>query len=242
MKSRQIGAVAAALVMSVSVAACGSSGGSYTALTKATFAKAVSDAAAKSTSVHEAATTSSASKLTVAADFNFQGSGAAQISLVATVGGKASTITWRVVGGDAYVQIPSGKDAGKWGKVPSSVANGNTANLNPKTLAALYEKDADSITYVGQTTIGGQPVRHYRVVLPTSSLGSSLASLMASAPSLANLKTISQDVYLSDSNLLQRIVVAYPEPIGSMQIDFTKWNQVAPITAPAANDLTNAGK
>lgn len=247
MLSRRIGVATAMLVVPVALAGCGSSKQSgtsadgYTALTKATFAKAISDAAAKATSVHMAATTSSGA-LTETADYNFAGAGAAQVTLKGTVGANTSLIVLRVIGSDAYAQIPSGKDAGKWAKVPPSVVNGNAQGLSPQGLAAVYEKDAQEIRYVGTTTLNGQAVRQYQVVLPASSLSATGASFGSSGQDLSTLKTVTEQIYLSDSNLIQRIVVESSSSGGSMTVDFTKWNQVEPITAPLAADIATTGK
>lgn len=241
MFSRRIGAVACALGMSVALSACGSSGNSYKPLTKATFAKAISEAASKSTSVHMAAT-STTSSLTESADYILSGAGAAQVTLVAKVGTNSSTIVFRIVGSDAYALEPSGPQKGKWAKIPSGLVGSEGGGFSPKSLASTYEKSAQSITYIGTANVNGQASRHYRVILPVSSLATSGTSLAALAPSLAGAKTITQEVYLSDKNLLQRIVVDYPSPIGPMQADFTKWNQVAPIKAPSASELVPIGK
>lgn len=237
MKTRRSIATVAALVASLSLTACGSS--SYTPLTQADFAKSISDAAANVKSVHM--TMQASSHLNIGADFNYQKPITMQLTMMLKVGKSSSTISLRLIGNTLYLQVPPQTPAGKWAKVDASVLGAGAAksyqNLGPQGLAAQFKKGVKSVSYVGSTQLNGQTVEHYTVVADAAQLGSSLKPLAAQVPSLANVTSITEQIYLSRSNQLQRISVTLPAPVGTMTVDLSQLNAPVSITAPPTGDI-----
>lgn len=230
-----LGAIAASLTLS----ACGSS--PYAPLTQANFAKSISAASANVKSVHM--TMQASSRLNIGADFSYQKPAAMQLTMTLKVGTTSSKISLRLIGDTIYLQVPPATPAGKWAKIAASVLGAGTAksyqDLGPQGLAAQFKKGIRSISYAGSSRLDGQTVEHYTVVADAAQLGTSLKALAAQVPSLANVTTITEQVYLSRSNVLQRMTITLPAPIGTMRIDFSHWNAPLSITAPPAGDIVS---
>lgn len=237
MNTRRGIAALAATAASLSLTACGST--SYTPLTQANFAKSISAAAAGVKSVHM--TMQASSRLTIGADFDYQKPVGMQLTMMLKVGTSSSKISLRVIGQSIYLQAPPTTPAGKWAQIPASVLGAGAAksyqDLGPQGLAAQFKKGIKSVSYAGSTQLNGQTVEHYTVVADAGQLGTSLKSLAAQVPSLANVKSITEQVYLSRSNVLQRMTLTLPAPIDTLKIDFSQWNAPISITAPPPADV-----
>lgn len=235
MKTRRIVATAIA-VASLSLTGCGAS---YTPLTQANFAKSISDASKGVKSVHMRMKASS--RLTIDADFAYTKPAAMQMTMTLKADKATSRVSLRLIGNAIYLQVPPATPAGKWVKADASVLGSGAArsytNLGPQGMADQFKKGVKSIRYVGATTLNGQRVQHYTVVADASQLGDSLKALAAQVPSLAGVKTLDEQIYLSDKNVLQRLTITLPAPVGTMQVDFTNWNAPTTIKAPAASDI-----
>lgn len=236
MNTRRIVAAGVAIAASLSLAACGAK--PYVPLTSKTeFAKVVSKASANLRSVRMVSKASAL--LTLEAVFSFRTPIAMQMVTSTTIDGKTSTSTVRVIGSTIYIQAAR---AGKWAKIASS--KGQTAtqvkNYGPAGFAAQFENGVRSIRYVGSTKIDGQIVQHYTLVMDASQLGSSFSALATRVPSFANLKTYNEQVYVSDQNVLRRISLTLPAPVGTEQTDFTQWNAPVSVNAPAASDIATS--
>ena len=239
MNTRRSIATAVAIAASLSLAACGSS--SYTPLTKANFAKSISDASANVKSVHMAMKASS--RLTIGADFDYKKPVAMQLTMTLTAGTTASKVSLKLIGNTVYLQVPPATPTGKWAKVDASVLGAGTAksyqDLGPQGMAAQFKKGIKTVTYLGTSRLNGQTVEHYAVAVDAAQLGTSLKALAAQVPSLANVTTVTEQVYLSSSNVMERLSITLPAPIGTMQLDFTHWNAPVSITAPPAADVVS---
>lgn len=237
MNTRRIVVAAIAVVASLSLSACGSK--SYTPLTQANFAKAISDASTNVKSVHMSMKASS--RLTIDADFNYKKPVAMQMTMSLKVNKATSTLSLRLIGNTIYLQVPPATPAGKWVKADAAALGTGAAqsytNLGPQGMAEQFKKGVKSITYVGATKVNGRSVRHYTVVADAAQLGTSLKALAAQVPSLANVTTIAEQIYLSDDNVLQRMTITLPAPVGTMQVDFSNWDAPVTVTAPAASDI-----
>lgn len=240
MKTRRIVAAAVAAAASLSLTACGSS---YKPLTQANFAQSISQASKNVKSVHM--TMKASSRLTIDADFDYRAPVAMQMTMSLTVGTTSSKVGLRLIGNTIYLQVPPATQAGKWVKADASALGSGAAqsykDLGPQGMAAQFKKGVKSITYVGATKINGQTVQHYTVVADASQLGTSLKALAAQVPSLATIKTIDEQIYLSNDNVLQRLTITLPAPVGTMQVDFTGWNAPVTITAPAPSAIETSG-
>lgn len=207
-------------------------GHTYKPLTQENFASSISKAATGATSMHMAM---ASNHLNVSADFNFADPVAMKISLKGNVSGKEQTINMLVAGGSSYVQIPPQK----WINLGASASDQTMAQfkeLGPQGLATQFQSGVKSVTYAGQATVNGKSARQYTLVVDASSLGSALSSLARAVPAFKNITTVTEQVYLNDQNVLQRWEITLPEPVGTMTIDFTNWNQPVNISAPAASD------
>ena len=229
---------ALAIAASLSLTACGSS---YTPLTQANFAKSISDASAKLKSGHMILRASS--RLTIDADFNYNKPVAMQMTMSATVDKKLSKVTLRLIDGTVYFQAAPMTPTGKWAKVPASALGAGAAksyeSLGPQGMAAQFKKGVKSVTYVGTAKIDGQTVEHYKLVADSAQLGASLRGLAAQVPSLANVTTVTEQIYVSKSNELRRVTITLPAPIGTMQVDFPQVNTPISITAPPSADVVS---
>jgi hypothetical protein len=240
MKTRRIVAAAIAAVASLSLVACGSQ--SYTPLTQANFAKAISDASKDVKSVHMSMKASS--RLSINADFSYKKPAAMQMTMTLNVSGATSNVSLRLIGNTIYLQVPPATPAGKWVKADASALGAGSAqsytDLGPQGMASQFKKGVKSIKYQGVSKINGQTVQHYTVVADASQLGTSLKALAAQVPSLANVTTIAEQIYLSDANVLQRMTITLPAPVGTMQVDFTNWNAPVTVQAPPTSAIVSS--
>ncbi|MGN6721462.1 MAG: hypothetical protein ACTHJM_02485 [Marmoricola sp.] len=236
MHTRRIVATALAVAASLSLTACGSK--SYTPLTQATFAKEVSLAAKDVKSVHM--TMKASTLLTYDATFSFKAPVAMQLLTSTNATGTTQTAAIRVVGNAVYIQAAAN---GKWAKVPAAAgaAASQVKSDGPQSFVNQFKNGVKSIKYVGPTKIGGQAVQHYTLVMDASQLGTSLLALAAKVPSFANLKTYKEQVYVSNENLLRRITMTFPAPVGTNTVDFVGWNVPVTIKAPAPSDIATSG-
>lgn len=236
MNTRRIGAAAVAVVATLSLAACGSS---YTPLTQANFAKSISEASKNVASVHMSMKASA--RFTIAADFSYKKPVAMQMTMSSTQGKTTSTVSLRLIADALYLQAPPVTPAGKWVKADAAAlgvgAAKSYANLGPQGMSEQFKTGIKSIKYIGSTTIEGKTAQHYTVTADASQLGSSLAALASQVPALADVKTIAEQIYLSDSNVIQRMTITLPAPVGTLEVDFTNWNVPVIIQPPAASDL-----
>jgi len=234
------GAVALALVL----ASCAWSSepmSDYTPLTKSTFARAVSEASSSFTSVHTHASVNGGA-FVVDADFDYRGEGAAQMSVTSPNNTGAPAVL-RLIGTDTYLQIPAqaSKDGTvKWAKLPPNTTDEQTG-YSPKDLAEQYKSQAVSVDYLGPSTVDGQTLYKYAVVLPLTAEQTSLVVLRGAATEGEKL-TVTEHIYLNDKNVLQRIVIPGSQPLDPMETDFSKWNAPLSITAPSEKDLVNSGQ
>lgn len=236
MNTRRTVATALAVVASLALTACGSK--SYTPLTQANFAKQVSLAAKDVKSVHM--TMKASSLLTYDATFSFRAPVAMQLLTSTNATGTMQTAAIRIVGDAVYIQTAAN---GKWAKVPAApgAASSQVKRDGPLSFVNQFKNGVKSIEYVGPTRIGGETVQRYTLVLDASQLGTSLLALAAKVPSFANLKTYKEQVYVSDQNLLRRITITFPAPVGTNQVDFVGWNVPVTIKAPAPSDIASSG-
>ncbi|MGN6161268.1 MAG: hypothetical protein ACTHOG_06125 [Marmoricola sp.] len=241
MNTRRIVTTAVAAAATLSLTACGSS---YKPLAQADFAKSVSQASKTVKSVHMSMKASS--RLAIDADFDYNKPVAMQMTMTIKGSGTASsTLSLRLIGNTIYLQVPPATPAGKWVKADAAALGAGGAqsyrNLGLQGLATQFQKGVKSIKYIGSTKIDGQTVQHYTLVADASQLGTSLKALASQVPSIAAIKTINEQLYLTNANVLKRMTVTLPAPVGTMQVDFSGWNNPVTIQAPAPSAIVTSG-
>ena len=238
MKTRRTVASAVAVAAALSLAGCGKS---YTPLTQANFGTSLANAAKGAKSVHMSMRASSS--LSINADFDYGKPAAMQMVMSVKGATATSTLTMRLIGNALYLQVPPVTPVGKWAKADASLLGTGGVksyqDLGPQGMADQFKKGVKSIRYVGATKLNGQTVQHYTVVVDASQFGSSLKALAAQVPALANVKTIDEQLYVTDDNLLQRVSITMPAPVGTMQVNFTKWNDPVSVQAPAPSAIVS---
>lgn len=209
-------------------------GSEYKPLTQTNFASSISKAAEGAKSMHFAMT---GARVNVTADFSFGDSIAMQMAMSANVDGKNYTINTKIVNGAAYMQVPPAKWVSLGSTGSGAALQEQYKNLGPQGLASQFDSGVKSVTYVGKTILNGETSYQYAVVVDAAQLGASLTSLAQSVPAFKDVKTVTEQVYLNDKNVLQRWEITLPDPVGTMTIDFSNWNTPVTVQAPAASDL-----
>ncbi|MGN6721463.1 MAG: hypothetical protein ACTHJM_02490 [Marmoricola sp.] len=250
MKLRRLGAVVGSLAAATALAACGSSSGSdiktaaFTPLTKANFGTAVSDQMKGVTSAHM---TLKASIMNFSADFSYGPPLEMQMSGTVTAQGRTMSLSVRMVNLVMYMQIPGQTPAGKYMALdlskfpPTSKLFGmldQYRKMGPQSMLSQFKNGVGSLRYVGTAQVDGQTARHYTVVVNTAAamkaLGNSSLLSQVSIP-----KTITEEVYLDAHHAPLRMVMSLPDPVGSMQIDFSKWGEPVHVVAPPKSQIIN---
>ena len=259
MNNRRLATAAVALSSALALTACGSSSPSagpvapatspavssvaYTPLTKANFGTTVGS---KVSSVKTLHMTMASSAMKVSADMNYGPPLAMQMTMTATASGKSMNVVAKLIGTTMYLQIPQLTPAGKFmaldlSKVPQTSPYVKLLDqyrkLGPASMTSMFKSDVTALTYVGTAQIDGQTARHYTTTVNTAGVLKALGSLSSSSALASQMKTVTEQVYLTDNQLPLRVTMSLPAPVGAMQVDFSKWGQPVTITAPPAADV-----
>ena len=246
MKLKRFGAAVAAMTLAVT-AGCGSneSATESTTLTKANFASAVTKAQSEVKTAHvEADISAQGQKFTMAGDVDGTNGVAADFTMSgAALGGNARFMLLDKV---MYLQIPGLTPDDKFVKFDLRNSNApgaemleqmlNQVNqLDPSKSAQMF-KAITSLKKQGTAEVDGVQTTHYAVTVDTQkalqALGMGGAAMPGQMP-----KTIEQEVWLDDRNLIRRMRMKQPNV--TMDITYSQWGEPVDITAPPASQTTD---
>lgn len=237
---RWIGA-SVAMASALMLSACGSS---YEPLGQSNFGSTLGKAMADATSVH-VVTTQVDSKTSSDVVLTFGATPAMQMTLTSTVGDKSTTFIVRLVGSMMYTQVPGLMADGMWDAIDTDklpiTSTEPYQKVSAGDFANLVNKGVTSVKYVGETTVLGAKVRQYTVQVKASSLSSSLVALLKTTTTSTDAN-ITEQVYVDENNRLHRISLDLPKPVGLTTMDFSQWNDIAPIQAPSASQIQSVGE
>jgi hypothetical protein len=198
-------------------------------------------AAAKQITTAHFTMTMDLSGQTVAADGDLDMTGdkpAMQLSM--DLGGMGKT-EMRLVDGVMYVQDPTSSN-GKFLKMDLSDPNGPMAgmgdaltNFDPQSMIDQMSPDAfQKVTDLGQESVDGESLEHYRVVLDTSAATKMLGNL----PSTASMpNTIGYDLWLDDQHRMVKFTMTMKK-VAQVTAKYTDYGSDVNITAPDPSDVT----
>jgi hypothetical protein len=248
-------AVAAALPLALgSLAACGSNDSSSTATDAAAAApKTDSSGAVDPTdflnTMKAAAKQITTARFTMSMDLSGQtvdANGALDMTgdkpamQISMDMGSTGTAEMRLVEGVMYVQDPTGS-SGKFYKMDLSDPNsplsgmGDTlSNFDPQSMIDKMSPDTfRKVTDLGQETVDGQSLEHYRVDLDTSAASKVLGNL----PSSASMpKNIAYDMWLDDQNRMTRFTMTMKN-VAQVKATYSDYGADVNITAPDPSDV-----
>jgi hypothetical protein len=153
--------------------------------------------------------------------------------------GMGTPTDMRLVGGNMYIQAP-GSD-GKYVKVDLSDPNGPMAgmgdaltNYDPQSMISSMSADAfKKVTDLGPETVGGQQVRHYRVLLDTKAATSMLKNL----PSTASMpKSMDYDLWLDSQDRIARFKMLMKN-VTSVTATYSDYGADVHIAPPSPADI-----
>lgn len=162
---------------------------------------------------------------------------AMQVSMDLTGMGTATQM--RIVDGVMYIQDPTG--GGKYLKVDLSDPNGPLGsmggaldNYDPQSMIDQMSPDAlRKVTDLGQATVGGRSLEHYRVVVDTHAATQMLKNL----PSTASLPTtMTYDMWLDSENRMARFTMLMKK-VSRVTATYSDYGADVHISAPPASDV-----
>lgn len=154
--------------------------------------------------------------------------------------GMGTATDMRIVGGTMYIQDPTG--GGKYLKVDLSDPNGPLGNMgdaldnyDPQSMIDQMSPETfRKVTDLGQETVGGRQLEHYRVVVDTHAATKVLKNL----PSTASLpKTMTYDLWLDSQNRMARFKMLMKK-VTQVTATYSDYGADVHITAPPASDVT----
>ncbi|HEY3531400.1 MAG TPA: hypothetical protein VGK78_19815 [Nocardioides sp.] len=153
--------------------------------------------------------------------------------------GMGTATDMRMVGGVMYIKDPTG--SGKYLKLDLSDPNGPLGNMgdalgnyDPQSLIDKLSPDTfRKVTDLGQATIGGQQVEHYRVVLDTHAA----TQMFKNLPSTASLpRTMTYDLWLDSQDRMARFTMLMKN-VSRITATYTDYGADVHISAPPAADV-----
>jgi hypothetical protein len=162
------------------------------------------------------------------------------MQLTMDMGGLGKT-EMRLVDGAMYIQDPT-SSSGKFLKMDLSDPNGPMAgmgdaltNYDPQSMIDQMSPDAfQKVTDLGQESVDGQSLEHYRVVLDTSAATKMLGNL----PSTASMpRTIGYDMWLDDQHRMAKFTMTMKK-VARVTAEYTDYGSDVTITAPDPSDVT----
>lgn len=148
-----------------------------------------------------------------------------------------------VYANDAFFINTPDLPSGKFHKMDANTPGfgqfiGLIKNMTPENMAKAVAAGLVSVNYDGPVTIDGTTTHHYTVVVDAIKS----AAAMGADPSLvAEMKKvatgpITEEVFLNEDNTPRRMVMPLPS-VGTMEANFSNWNETVDIQAPAAADV-----
>lgn len=256
MHLRRLAPAAAALSAVLALSACGASTPSsappvspsiktaaFTPLTTANFGSVLNSRARGFKSGRLAMTNAF---MNFSADFSYGPPLAMQMNGTVTAQGRTLHLDMRLVGSVMYMQIPGMTPGDKFfsadlAKMPqTSKLFGlikQYQSMGPQSMLSQFRTGVAKVTYVGTAQVDGQSTRHYAVTINTAAVLKLLGGAAGTVAQSTLPKQITEQVYLNAQRLPVRIVSALPAPVGSMQIDMSRWGEPVHVTAPPASQV-----
>jgi lipoprotein LprG len=210
-------------------------------LARSEIMSAAYDAAVKSGSAHLTMTMKGAMSTGAQGDVTYaDGKSAMKMTMSMPQLGKGK-IEVRYVGELLYMTIPGVTPAGKFVAIdPNDQSSplaksfsGLTDQLDPLRSVKTMESAVTKAPRVGQTTLDGVPVDHYRVTVDTTKV---MKDLGQKAPPAAQLpKTLTYDMWLDDKDLIRKMTFAIART--SVMMRMSKWGQNVKVERPATKDI-----
>ena len=108
-----------------------------------------------------------------------------------------------------------------------------TASIDPASQVNSYSTflaKADKVVYVGEEQVEGAATKHYTLSVPKAALAGAAASATP-APSAA-AETVPVELYVTEKGLVKKVSMAMTEPVMTMDIVMSKFNEPVTITIP----------
>lgn len=162
------------------------------------------------------------------------------MQLTMDLSGMGTKTEMRLVDGVMYIQDPT-SNSGKYLKMDLSDPNSPMAgmgdaltNYDPQSMIDQMSPDAfQKVTDLGQESVGGQTLEHYRIVLDTSAATKMLGNL----PSSASMpKQIGYDMWLDDQNRMAKFSMTMKK-VAHVTATYTDYGADVNITAPDPADV-----
>lgn len=261
MKAHRIAAGVVGATLSLTLAACGSSAttpptsgsqpaaktspksAAFEPLTLAAFKTSLPRAVTGIKTVHIAMTSDIA---TVQGDTSYGPPLSMSLTGYGTAQGQTVNFVERLVGTDLYIQSPGHTPPGKFLRIDLATLPQTAGLFNlihemqtsgPAAMAAQFKAATESLKYDGMETIAGQQAQHYTVVVNAVAAAKLISADAAAMASAEKIGKVTEEVYLSGDHRPIRIVMPMPAPVGTMQIDFSKYGEPVHVTAPPASQI-----
>ena len=153
--------------------------------------------------------------------------------------GMGTATDMRIVDGVVYIQDPTG--GGKYLKIDLSDPNGPLGsmgdaldNYDPQSMIDQMSPNTfRKVTVLGQETVGGRQLEHYRVVVDTHAATTILKNL----PSTVSLpKTMTYDLWLDSQDRMARFKMLMKK-VTQVTATYSDYGADVHITAPPASDV-----
>lgn len=163
------------------------------------------------------------------------------MQLTMDLSGMGTNTEMRLVDGIMYIQDPT-SNSGKFLKLDLSDPNSPMAgmgdaltNYDPQSMIDQMSPDAfQKVTDLGQESVGGQSLEHYRIVLDTAGATKMLGNL----PSSASMpKQIGYDMWLDDQNRMAKFTMTMKK-VARVTATYSDYGADEHITAPPASQIT----
>lgn len=162
------------------------------------------------------------------------------MQLTMDLSGMGTKTEMRLVDGIMYIQDPT-SNSGKYLKMDLSDPNSPMAgmgdaltNYDPQSMIDQMSPDAfQKVTDLGQESVGGQTLEHYRIVLDTSAATKMLGNL----PSSASMpKQIGYDMWLDGQSRMAKFSMTMKK-VAHVTATYTDYGADVNITAPDPADV-----
>ena len=140
----------------------------------------------------------------------------------------------RLVDGKLYLSMPPMTPAGKFLEVDPNEAGGPFAGmfagidrqLDPASTFGAFEKGLRKVDYLGEETVDGEPMGHYRLTVDTRT---GLRALGQQVPGGVP-RTMTYDLWLDRKDLVRRLRMQLSGL--SMDMAMSRWGEKVRVTAP----------
>jgi lipoprotein LprG len=199
------------------------------------------DAAMKAGSAHMAMTMKGQISTRAQGDVTYTGDKSAMKMMMSMPQLGSGKIEMRYVDEMLYLAIPRATPPGKFVAIdPTDQSSplaksfaGLTDQMDPLRSVKTMESAVTQAPRVGQATLDGVSVDHYRVTVDTTKF---MKELGAQAPPAAQMpKSLTYDMWLDEKNLIRKMTFAVAKT--SVEMRLSKWGEDVKVKRPAAGDI-----